>query len=207
MLKGLFGSPAYEVYGKMIVDKAWEGRGATAVIGLKDADLALEAAVAADMPLPSAHIWRDYLAAAVDRGEGHLDWAVMALQQARASGLENSMPIIEPGREELKHLKGIHLWHSGMSNCSQRCRITLAEFKLEFESHLVSPQKGEHATAEFHQINPNGVVPALIHDGTLIIESTDIIDYLDVTFGNSALRTLKLQLRNPCKTPANLSLP
>ena len=90
MLKGLFGAPAYEVYGKMIVDKAWVGRGATAVIGLKDADLALEAAEVAQVPLPSAHIWRDYLAEAVDLGEGHLDWAVMALQQARAAGLEKN---------------------------------------------------------------------------------------------------------------------
>ena len=89
MLKGLFGAPAYEVYGKIIVDKTWETGGATAVIGLKDANLALEAADAADMPLPSAHIWRDYLAAAVDKGEGHLDWAVMALEQARAAGLED----------------------------------------------------------------------------------------------------------------------
>lgn len=91
LLQGLFGAPAYEIYGKMIVDKAWVGLGATAVIGLKDADLALEAAEAADMPLPSAHIWRDYLAQAVERGEGHLDWAVMALQQARASGLEDEV--------------------------------------------------------------------------------------------------------------------
>lgn len=89
MLQGLFGAPAYDIYGKIIVNKAWDGQGATAVIGLKDADLALEAAETADMPLPSAHIWRDYLAAAVERGEGHLDWAVMALQQARASGLED----------------------------------------------------------------------------------------------------------------------
>ena len=88
MLKGLFGAPAYEIYGKMIVDKAWEGEGATAVIGLKDADLALEAADAAGMPLPSTQIWRDYLAKAIERGEGHLDWAVMAREQARASGLE-----------------------------------------------------------------------------------------------------------------------
>lgn len=87
MLQGLFGAPAYEVYGKMIVDHAWEGRGATAVIGLKDVDLALEAAETADMPLPSAHIWRDYLLKAIERGEGHLDWAVMAREQARASGL------------------------------------------------------------------------------------------------------------------------
>ena len=88
MLQGLFGAPAYEVYGKMIVERAWEGRGATAIIGLKDADLALEAAEAADMPLPSTHVWREYLRKAIERGEGHLDWAVMAKEQARASGLE-----------------------------------------------------------------------------------------------------------------------
>jgi len=88
LLQGLFGAPAYEIYGKMIVDKRWETNGATAVIGLKDADLAIEAAAAAGAPLPSAHVWRNYLAKAIERGEGHLDWAVMARQQARASGLE-----------------------------------------------------------------------------------------------------------------------
>ncbi len=88
LLQGLFDAPAYAVYGRMIVDGRWETSGATAVIGLKDADLALEAAAKAEVPLPSAHIWRDYLAKAIDRGEGHLDWAVMAKEQARASGLE-----------------------------------------------------------------------------------------------------------------------
>ena len=87
-LKGLFGAPAYETYGKMIVDKDWHGYGATAVIGLKDADLALEAADLADMPLPSTHVWRDYLLQAIERGDGGLDWAVMAREQARAAGLE-----------------------------------------------------------------------------------------------------------------------
>ncbi len=89
MLKGLFGAPAYEIYGKMIVNRAWEGHGATAVIGLKDANLALEAAETANIPLPSTHIWRDHLIKAIERGEGHLDWAVMAKEQARASGLED----------------------------------------------------------------------------------------------------------------------
>lgn len=87
-LKGLFSAPAYETYGKMIVDKDWHGFGATAVIGLKDADLALEAAALADMPLPSTHVWRDYLLQAIDRGDGGLDWAVMAREQARAAGLD-----------------------------------------------------------------------------------------------------------------------
>jgi len=88
MTQGLFSAPAYEVYGKFIVDKNWDSHGATAVIGLKDADLALEAAEVANVPLPSTAVWRAYLQSAVDRGEGHLDWAVMALEQARASGLE-----------------------------------------------------------------------------------------------------------------------
>jgi 3-hydroxyisobutyrate dehydrogenase-like beta-hydroxyacid dehydrogenase len=88
MVKGLFSAPAYEVYGKMIVDESWSTIGATATIGLKDADLALEAADAASVPLPSAHIWRNHLLTAIERGEGDLDWAVMAREQARASGLD-----------------------------------------------------------------------------------------------------------------------
>ncbi len=102
------------------------------------------------------------------------------------------MPIIEPGREDLKELKGIHLWHGGMSNCSQRCRITLAELGLEFEGHLMNLQAGEHATEEFQQINPNGVVPVLVHDGTVIINSVDIIDYLDNKLGEGNLRPAHL---------------
>lgn len=98
------------------------------------------------------------------------------------------MPIIESGREDLKDLKGIHLWHGGMSNCSQRCRITLNELGLEFESHLMNLQAGEHATEEFQQINPSGLVPVLIHDGTVVVNSVDIIDYLDNTFGDGHLR-------------------
>jgi glutathione S-transferase len=98
------------------------------------------------------------------------------------------MPIIPPGREDLKELQGIHLWHAGMSNCSQRCRITLAELGLQWESHEVNLQKAEHATKEYHQLNPEGVVPALVHDGTVIINSVDIIAYLDETFGDGLLR-------------------
>lgn len=88
MVKGLFSAPAYEIYGKIIVDEAWDTHGATALIGIKDADLALEAAQAADVPLPSTHIWREHLEKAIERGEGALDWAVMAREQARRSGLD-----------------------------------------------------------------------------------------------------------------------
>jgi len=98
------------------------------------------------------------------------------------------MPIIEPGNPDLKNLKGIHLWHVGMSTCSQRVRVTLAELGLEFESQIVNLSKGENATEEYHNIHPKGVVPALIHDGTLVIESVDIIAYLDTTLGGGKLQ-------------------
>ena len=49
---------------------------------------ALDAAAKADVPLPSTEIWRNYLKRAIERGEGDLDWAVMAREQARSSGLE-----------------------------------------------------------------------------------------------------------------------
>ncbi len=103
------------------------------------------------------------------------------------------MPIIEAGREDLKELKGLHLWHAGMSNCSQRCRITLSELGCEWESHVVNLQAAEHATEEYQQINPNGVIPTLIHDGTVVINSVDIIAYLDETFGDGSLRPAEFE--------------
>ena len=84
---GLFSAPAYKVYGKIIVDQSYDKAGQMAVNGLKDANLALAAGDAVGVPLPSGQVWRDRLAAAVKRGEGEKDWAVMALEQARASGL------------------------------------------------------------------------------------------------------------------------
>jgi 3-hydroxyisobutyrate dehydrogenase-like beta-hydroxyacid dehydrogenase len=87
MTDGLFSAPAYKVYGKIIVDQAYDKAGQMAVNGLKDANLALAAGDTVGVPLPSGQVWRDRLASAVKRGEGEKDWAVMALEQARASGL------------------------------------------------------------------------------------------------------------------------
>jgi 3-hydroxyisobutyrate dehydrogenase-like beta-hydroxyacid dehydrogenase len=88
MTDGLFSAPAYKVYGKIIVDEAYEKVGQMAVLGLKDANLALAAGEAAGVPLPSGNVWRDRLVGAVAHGDGGCDWAVMAREQARASGIE-----------------------------------------------------------------------------------------------------------------------
>lgn len=85
------------------------------------------------------------------------------------------MPEIEPQDPCLKSLQGLHLWHAPMSSCSQRVRITLAETGRAYESHVINLEKDEHATSEYQRIHPKGLVPALVEDGRLFIESIDII--------------------------------
>ncbi len=85
---GLFASPAYKVYGAIIARQGYDQVGFTTSLGLKDATLALAAGQAAGVPLPSCNVYRDRLLGAVAHGESDLDWAVMARDQARASGLE-----------------------------------------------------------------------------------------------------------------------
>ena len=87
MTAGAFGCWAYKTYGKLIVDEKYLPAGQRALNGLKDANLALAAGEAVGVPLPSGNVWRDRLVGAVAYGEGEHDWAVMAKDQARASGL------------------------------------------------------------------------------------------------------------------------
>ena len=86
--QGLFNCVAYQSYGDVIAKQDWGRIGATATIGLKDAQLAFEAAEKVHVPLPSGNVWRDHLLSACGRGEAALDWAVMAREQFRSSGLE-----------------------------------------------------------------------------------------------------------------------
>ena len=88
MTDGLFACSAYKVYGKIIAEQRYQPAGQRAVLGLKDANLALAAGEAVGVPLPSGNVWRDRLVGALAHGEGEHDWAVMARDQARASGLE-----------------------------------------------------------------------------------------------------------------------
>jgi 3-hydroxyisobutyrate dehydrogenase-like beta-hydroxyacid dehydrogenase len=88
MTESLFAAPAYKVYGKIMVDEAYDKVGFTTLLGLKDFGLIMAAAELARVPLPSGNAVRDRLLSAVAHGNGEKDWAVVAEEQARASGLE-----------------------------------------------------------------------------------------------------------------------
>lgn len=74
------------------------------------------------------------------------------------------------------------LYHNHMSTCSQKVRLCLAEKGLEFQAMNIDLSGLQHLTAEYLKINPNGLVPALVHDGETIVESTVICEYLDEVF-------------------------
>ena len=73
----------------------------------------------------------------------------------------------------------LELYHFDKSTCSQKVRICLAEKALEWVNRQVDLPGGEHVMPAYLALNPNGVVPTLVHDGTPIIESTVICEYLD----------------------------
>jgi 3-hydroxyisobutyrate dehydrogenase-like beta-hydroxyacid dehydrogenase len=88
LTEGLFASPAYKVYGTIIVEEDYDRVGFTTELALKDVDLTLAAAGGAHVPLPSAAVLRDRLLIAIAQGDADRDWAVLAKEQARLSGLD-----------------------------------------------------------------------------------------------------------------------
>jgi GST-like protein len=96
--------------------------------------------------------------------------------------------IVEPTNKSATELKGLHLFHADMSNCSMRVRMVLAEKNLPWTSHHLDLRKKEAVTPEYFGIHPKGLVPTLVHDGVVHIESNDIIQYLDERFPDPPLQ-------------------
>jgi len=82
----------------------------------------------------------------------------------------------------------IELYHTGVSTCSQKVRLVLAEKGLDFTSHDVNLIGGGQHDPEYVKLNPNHVVPTLVDDGQVFIESTLINEYLDEAYPDIAMR-------------------
>jgi len=116
--------------------------------------------------------------------------------------------ILAPESPLVARLAGLHLFGFDAAPCSQRVACALAEKGLRRhrsvrwndprEATLTAPPgtyvfrrvsliKQEHLTAAYAAVQPNMVVPALVDDGRLFIESMDIIDYLDERVPEPAL--------------------
>lgn len=80
------------------------------------------------------------------------------------------------------------LYHQGSSVCAAKVRIVLHEKNLDWESEYVDVLKGEQFDPAYLKLNPNAVVPTLVDDDKVIIESTVNCEYLDDVFPDPPLR-------------------
>ncbi len=76
----------------------------------------------------------------------------------------------------------LQLYHHGSSACAAKVRFALAEKELPWVGHYVDILAGEQFKPEFLALNPRAVVPVLVHDGAVIVESTVICEYLEESF-------------------------
>ena len=73
----------------------------------------------------------------------------------------------------------ITLYNAPQSTCSQRVRFVLNAKGIPFEEVKLDLFSGDQLKPDYLKLNPNGVVPTIVDDGAVIIDSAVIMEYLD----------------------------
>jgi glutathione S-transferase len=68
----------------------------------------------------------------------------------------------------------LELYHNINSVCAQKVRIALKEKGQDAQEHLLT-LRGDQNEPAYLKLNPNGLVPTLVHDDTPIVESSLIL--------------------------------
>jgi glutathione S-transferase len=89
--------------------------------------------------------------------------------------------------KEVLDWKGLHVFHFPFSSCSQKTRIFLNLKGLKWKSHLVDLMANENVQPYYMGINPRGLVPTLVDDGDVHIESNDILTHLEQKYEEPVL--------------------
>lgn len=82
----------------------------------------------------------------------------------------------------------LELYHSGLTTCSKQVRHCLREKGLAYVSRYVELWRYDNLSPAYLALNPDGVVPTLVHDGVPVINSLCINEYIDDAFPEPPLR-------------------
>ena len=74
------------------------------------------------------------------------------------------------------------LYNAPQSTCSQRVRFVLHAKGIPFAEQRLDLFSGDQLRPEYLALNPNGLVPTLVHDGHAVIDSSVIMEYLEEVF-------------------------
>ncbi len=89
----------------------------------------------------------------------------------------------------------LEVYHSGLTTCSKQVRLCLREKDIPYTSHYIELWNYENLNPEYLKLNPNGVVPTLVHDGKPIFNSFVITEYIEDLYPEMPLRPADLQDR------------
>jgi glutathione S-transferase len=84
--------------------------------------------------------------------------------------------------------KNVELYHFWSSVCSVKVRMCLEEKRVPWTSKYVDLFRFDQMEPDYLKLNPDGVVPTLVHDGEPIRESSIIAEYIDEAFEGPALK-------------------
>jgi glutathione S-transferase/GST-like protein len=80
------------------------------------------------------------------------------------------------------------LYHWEPNANSGKPMLALAEKGVPYESHYLDLLSFDQHQPEYLAINPEGTIPALVHDDLVLTESTPIMEYVDEAFDGPPLR-------------------
>ncbi len=82
------------------------------------------------------------------------------------------------------------LYHYDRSTAAQRVRLSLEEKGIAWKSLIVDTARGDvdELPADYHRLNPKGLVPVIIDNGEAIPESLVILEYLEDAYPDVPLR-------------------
>lgn len=82
----------------------------------------------------------------------------------------------------------LDIYHWEPNANSGKPLLAVLEKGVAYTSHFIDMLAFDQHKPEYLAVNPNGTIPAMVHDGNLIRESTAMIDYVDMAFEGPPLR-------------------
>ena len=79
------------------------------------------------------------------------------------------------------------LYYFPTATCGLKARLAAEEKGVGYVSRVLDRDAGALNTPAYRALNPQGVVPTLVHDGQVFVESSVIMRYLDDAFAGPGL--------------------